>query len=85
MGDRAPHAGTQEKGVMPERGLRLPSEDADGGVTKKEKTIMEKNEQKACGCGEQKCGTREAKSGCGCGDSCQCGPSCACATTAQKR
>ena len=38
---------------------------------------MEKNEKQACGCGEKKCGKREAKSACGCGDACQCGPSCA--------
>gem|GEM_PF-6410445 len=46
---------------------------------------MEKNEKKACGCGEQKCAPREAKGGCGCGDACQCGPSCACGSVEARR
>jgi hypothetical protein len=46
---------------------------------------MEKNEKQACGCGEQKCGKREAKTGCGCGDACQCGPTCACGSAEARR
>ena len=46
---------------------------------------MEKNEKKACGCGEAASGKREANQGCACGEACQCGPDCRCGEAAVRR